>query len=97
MKQKITFSCATTLKVRNPIVHIYCRKDEQYVDVRGIVDDKKELLSEFEDFFLGEPDCFPLKSSELEHFLLDCMADNELSSFIRSANELLDKFPYYAM
>lgn len=77
------------------IVHIYCRQESTYIDVRGAIDDKDEFLSEFDDFFVGGADCFPVQEKELKDFVLTCMTESEYSAFKKYADGFLDTFGCY--
>lgn len=73
------------------LIHIYCKRGNAYIDVRGAIDDWSDFLSEFSDIADTEfAETLPLTAEQLREFLLQEMSEEELCEFCRMAKTLIE-------
>lgn len=79
------------------LIHVYCRQNDTYIDVRGAIDNWDEFLSEFSDVaYTNFTETISLTNEQLREFLMQEMSENEMREFCQMAKALIEdnKFAY---
>lgn len=74
------------------LIHLFCRKGDAFIDVRGVTEDEDAFLDEFSDFASRYSECFQIQPEELEKVLQKEMSQEEYQNFLEAAEELINRF-----
>lgn len=77
---------------KSRIVHIYCQKDDAYIDARGVTADKESFFGEFSDFLNEDDDYFTLSAERLKDFVCGEMSEEEFKKLYSASCILIKKY-----
>ena len=75
----------------NRLVHIYCQKDDCYIDVRGITHDREAFFDEFADFLYGDDEYIDVPAADLRDWISGLMSSKEYAFFHDAAIKLIQE------
>ena len=77
---------------KTTLIHLYCRKEDKLIDVRGTTNDRKEFYDEFADFFDTYDDLWfvQVKSSELKEWLNNINTGEEVANCYHAAQKIIE-------
>lgn len=77
-------------------VHIYCRDNAgNYIDIRGVTNDKNVFLDEFADFLSDSGNnVFVLSENELRNFSREAVSKEEFDWLYGTARSFIDAYDY---
>lgn len=73
------------------LVHVYCRKGDCCIDVRGITDDVDAFLDEFADELYGDDEYINVPASDLRDWIFESMSSETYNLFHNAAMDLIRK------
>lgn len=78
------------------LVHVYCRDNAgNYIDVRGVTNDKNAFLDEFADFLSDyDNNILGLSENELRDFSREAVSKEEFDWLYKTARSFIDAYDY---
>ena len=73
------------------LVHIFCMKDNMYIDIRGMTTEEDSFFVEFNDFLDSGSRILDTSQEECLLFVKESMSEEEYDIFLRAAESIIDE------